>query len=457
MKRPRLFLSLFIIALSFFLHSGLSLAARPLSLEEALDIALKDNPQVRAVMSELKMSEAQKVQARSAFFPRLDVEEGFIRSDNPVMVFMEKLNQELFSQSDFRIQNLNDPSPRTDWATRLVLTQPIFNRGKEYIGNELSKKAYEITALRQKAVKQYVAFRVESAYLKTLLAIQRRKVMTRAVDTARQGYELARNRYLAGTALKSDMLAAEARLMRLKHELATAKAEEKTAMSELNSIMSRPQNEVWELDQGVLLEKGATRPLEAWIKLAKERRPEVAISDKFVELALLKKKGAKLNFLPSLNLQGDYELHGEDPFSDDGESWSIMAKASFNIFKGLGDKARLVEASADVERARAQRQRVLNETELEVRSAYHANIAAEEALRSAKSEVERAKEALRILRRRYTQGLALMVEVLGAEDALKYAELGLEDARFRQRLSELKLKLFSGTLLTSEERVEEAE
>ena len=50
-----------------------------------------------------------------------------------------------------------------------------------------------------------------------------------------------------------------------------------------------------------------------------------------------------------------------------------------------------------------------------------------------------------------------MVEVLGAEDALKYAELGLEDARFRQRLSELKLKLFSGTLLTSEERVEEAE
>ena len=256
MKRPRVVFFLFVTLLSFFLLRGSLFAAKPLSLKKALEIALKENPEIRATISALKMSEAQKLRARSAFFPKLDLEEGFVRSDSPVMVFMDKLNQELFSQSDFRIDNLNDPSPRTDWATRIILTQPIFNRGREYIGHELSKKAYDITALRQKAVRQYVAFRVESAYLKTLLAIQRRKVITRAVETAREGYELARHRYMAGTALKSDMLAAEARLLRLGHELATARAAEKTAMSELNTIMSCPQNEVWELDQKVLLEKG---------------------------------------------------------------------------------------------------------------------------------------------------------------------------------------------------------
>ena len=450
MKNTNKLISIILLGvINCLLGNAVAFADKPLGMEEAVRIALDENPQLKAVCYELKVRDAQKMRARSLFLPKLDIEQVFLRSNNPVTVFMEKLNQELFSQEDFSISHLNDPSPRTDWGTKFILTQPLFNGGREYIGHALAKKAYEIAGLKKEAILNLVIYRVKRAYMEALLKMKMRKVVEKALDTSRKNLELARRRYLAGTALKSDVLAAEARLMRLDQELATARAEEQTATNRLNSIMARPQGAKWVLDEDALLCDLEPRSMDYWVMEARRHRPELKIAQRLVDMAEIEKRGAKLHFLPSINLKGNYELHSEDPFSANGESWSLMAVASFNLFNGMKDKAGLIEAGANLERAKAQKTRAEIDTEFQVRSAYNAYLAARKAIGAAKKEVIHAREALRLLRKRYAQGLALMVEVLGAEDAVKLAELGLELARFEAKLAELRLRLYVGTAQTN--------
>jgi len=422
------------------------MASERLTIQDAVRYSLTENPEVKAVLSELEASKARKVQAKSAFFPKIDIEEDFSRTNSPVGVFMEKLNQERFTEEDFAIDRLNNPSSHTDWATRLIITQPIFNNGREIVGNKLAKKEEEIAEEKKEAILQRVAYKARAAYLEAILKKRRREVLELAVKTARQDLELSRKRYLAGRALKSDCLSAEARLMALRQELARAKSDARIAMAALNQVMARPQDIDWDLDQGLLTAEPRVGTLEDWLAKARRNRPELHIAEKMVEMAYIRKKGARLSFLPSLNLNGVYELHSKDPMDSDGESWALMARASFNIFNGLRDRGRLLEAGHQVSKARAERQNALGQVEFEVRNAYYGLKASNEAIKAAQSEVRKADEALRIVKSRYSQGLALMVEVLRAEDAVKEARLRLTQALFQARLSYLRLCLHAGVL-----------
>jgi outer membrane protein len=78
-------------------------------LGEAIEKGLANNARIRATQSQVNASEARLSQARSAFFPQVDIIESFRRTDNPMWAFGAKLNQEVISQADFDPAKLNDP------------------------------------------------------------------------------------------------------------------------------------------------------------------------------------------------------------------------------------------------------------------------------------------------------------------------------------------------------------
>ena len=88
-----------------------------LSLKQAVQIALGENPVLAAAKSQVDIAEQRVIQGRSGFLPRLNVSEGLRRTNNPTQVFSNKLNQENFTESDFAINRLNQPNAINDFAT----------------------------------------------------------------------------------------------------------------------------------------------------------------------------------------------------------------------------------------------------------------------------------------------------------------------------------------------------
>ena len=88
------------LVLLLILIAGGNLYAEPLALDDAVRRALAKSPMVAAAEKGLKGAEAREEKSLSALMPRVDFEESYLRSDQPVAVFGSKLNQRQFTPDD---------------------------------------------------------------------------------------------------------------------------------------------------------------------------------------------------------------------------------------------------------------------------------------------------------------------------------------------------------------------
>src|SRR6476646_4594683 len=110
----------------FFLAAPLP-AQEALTLRQAVDLALRSNPQVAAAGAGEKEAEARIHQAHSGYLPRLQFSESIQRGNNPVFVFSSLLTQHQFSDANFAIGSLNRPDAMNNYQSHLTVEQVVFD------------------------------------------------------------------------------------------------------------------------------------------------------------------------------------------------------------------------------------------------------------------------------------------------------------------------------------------
>ena len=420
--------------------------AEPLDLSKAKNLALTHNPLIKASYARIEAARSGVKLARSRFFPRIDLREIYQRSDSPVYVFSSKLAQQYFRAKDFELDRLNHPSPRTDLVTEIVITQPIFNRGQEIIGYRQAKIQEEIAALIYRGVKERVLYETEASFLRWLLAQKRVEVVASAVKTAQANLKVVEARVEAGSALRSDLLQAKVFLSSLEKELLAAQNEVEVARSKLNTVLGLPLDTKWEPKEVEINVEKYLPPLTEWTQKALEKRPDLLVEKAKLKLSQEEVRRAKLNFGPALNLKGIYEYHANGPSGVSGDAYTFLAQADFNLFKGLGDQALLAQARAQELAQNENLRNYLQKVKHQVERAFLNLKTARKQVYVTQEAEEQAKEGLRIIERRYQQGLAIIVELLDAQTALKKARLNYLEALYQYRLAWTELLFESGVL-----------
>src|SRR5262245_58730608 len=90
--------------LGWILIGSAAFAAEPWTLERALEQALAHNPEIQLARHRISAAQAGVDQANAAFWPRVQFQSSYTRTDNPMMVFGSILNQRAYSSS----LNFND-------------------------------------------------------------------------------------------------------------------------------------------------------------------------------------------------------------------------------------------------------------------------------------------------------------------------------------------------------------
>ncbi len=124
---------------------ALPLAAQgPLSLKDAVRLALDKHPSMEAAAAEVKAAETRREQARSGYLPKVNYSESWQRSDNPVFVFSSLLTQHQFSEQNFAIGPLNRPDALNNFQSQVVVDQTVWDAGmtkKQVRSAELGSEA----------------------------------------------------------------------------------------------------------------------------------------------------------------------------------------------------------------------------------------------------------------------------------------------------------------------------
>src|SRR5439155_26769485 len=105
-------------------------AQDPMSLKDAVQLALEKNKSVEASTAARKAAESRVTEARGGNLPKVNYSESWARSDNPVFVFSSLLTQRQFGEPNFRIGPLNRPDFLNNFQSQITADQTLYDAGQ---------------------------------------------------------------------------------------------------------------------------------------------------------------------------------------------------------------------------------------------------------------------------------------------------------------------------------------
>ena len=413
-----------------------------ISLKQAIGIALEKNDELKASESSLKAKNDEIGISRSSLLPSLNVDENFVRTNNPTAVFSEKLNQGRFSQSDFEISALNDPEPINNFKTSFSVEMPVL-AVQDYLSLKSSKSEYLSGKNEFERDRELLVFNIIQSYINVQTAKQFVLVAEKALESAKEHYRISKKRYNSGLGLYSDTLRASSEVSRAKQQMVST-------IKTLNVEKRR---------LGLLLGSGQsvdTDPTEIKIPLQDEQYYLDNSSHRSdIQALKIKHEDAKTNvliaksgYLPRFGLRGDYQLDDSNtPFGSDGESWFIGGYMRWELFNGGKREYEIAKAKNAEEESFRLLESLKNSVALKVYDAYLTVDEARKKTEYSKSALKSAEEGARLVEKRYENSLSPLVDLLDAQLNLDRARAELVANKNEFLSSVARLSFVSGTIL----------
>jgi outer membrane protein len=419
----------------------------PLTLQEAVTVALEKNPLRKVALADTRVASADVRQARSVLMPRLNFSETATRGDDPVYVFGSKLRQQRFSTADFALNQLNTPLPFGNFSTRFAGSWNLFDSFASWHGVNRARQMNEAAARQLERADQEIVFRVVDAYYGALLASKQLEVAEQAAKTAQSIMDRSQVRFDSGLVVESDLLTAKVRMASRQQELIRARNNLDLARAQLSTAMGVPMDTLFQPAEA-LAERALPVPvLQEVEKQALANRPDLKGIQSQEAAQKQSVAIAKASFGPRVNAFAGWELDNPTFVAGGGgNNWLGGVEVQFDIFQGGAKRAELSRQRALAVRVGAMKQAAGDAIRLEVRRAYYDVDASRQQMEVARAAIAQAQESLRINQDRYDGGLTTITDLLGAEEAARRSQTDYWEAVYRFHTSYANLELASGTL-----------
>ena len=388
-----------------------------ISKEEVLTKVRENNNTIKISQQNVLAAKGDYNQSNAVILPNISVSHTAISTTNPLMAFGSKLNQEILTQADFNPLLLNNPSQIQDYATRIVVQQPLVNLDGIY--QRMAAKA-KLNAIELKAdrTNDYIDLEVEKTYMQLQLAYKSVTVLEQAKKAAMENRRLADNSFKQGYLQKSDVLAVAVRLTEIENQLQYAQSNVHNVSNYLSVLMNDDNY-------------GLLRPTDSLTLMVSdifteglpENRKDVQAMTLSTEAYQQMHRADKMSFLPSLNAFGTYELHDDEIFQGDANGYLIGAELKWNIFEGSKRFGKAQKSRAEYEKSKLELHQYKAESQVELNRAMRLLQDAKNNLELTSLAMQQSEESLRIRTNRFEQGLEKTSDLLNAETQFSQKKL----------------------------------
>jgi len=439
------FLSLALLGTLVF--PALTVAAGPLSLDEAIRQALSQNPELRAADRQVQAADARADAAKGAFLPQIGVRYMVRRSDNPLDAFADKLNTRTVDPAtDFTAQALNYPDASTLHATQLTVEMPLYTGGRIDAGRREAGAYAEAARLGYERRQQATAYNTLHAYRAAQTAAYAVTIANDAVEAAREHAETTARLVRQGRIVASDRMTAELNLAATESMREQAANRQRLALEELRLVTGMPA------DAELILPPWESPSMPAAISAATESeqralatRKDLKANEALLKASRTKITAARAAFQPQVGVVAADSWY-DDNAALDNKSQSIMGVVSMNLFNGGRDWHGLTAAQRDTEQTELRLEGARQAVRGEVRAAASRLTEASARRNIAGQSVEKARENVRLVKQRYGEGRTILIDLLMAERVLVEARNEELAAGLSQELSAAQLQLAEGSL-----------
>jgi outer membrane protein TolC len=402
--------------------------AGPLSLQDVLVLAKRNNHNIVAERARLAQAQTNIESAWAALFPTIAAQGRYTR--NYVDVSFPSIKD---PQHVLQIQKVNA------FDTTFNGTLPILVPAA-YLGLEATKAGVKAAEANYEVSEADVMVAVAKAFLGAAVSDEVLAARGSSIDVAKATLENAQTRQQAGTVTKVDVDRAELALVRAQQAQREAQFGREQAYRALGTLIgiTGPFTIQPEIPSAPL-------PDARDLDMALHLRPEFAALEASVKSATAQRKARAWQWSPSLSAFGRVTAANYDNFNGDKYSWAAGAQLDWLLFDG-GTRTALRHAAAAQAAESEARALALRDNIRDTMLDGESQLATKKrGLEAAMRSVELAKETLELVRIQYESGVGTQLDLLTAQDQVVGAHLTLAQAHFDVAAADLTFRHAAGT------------
>jgi outer membrane protein TolC len=399
-------------------------AQRPISLDEAVQLALKHNHYVRLAADRVDESVHAKDAARSSYFPNLHNQSsaGNVTDTEFLAIRQGSLGTVAGTPVPEQTAILNQGG-RSFVTSGTQLTQPLLELWKIRSANDAA--AADVKAMRNKAqdTENKVALQVHEIYYKVLI-LQTRREAAQAKIRANEDLKNERVQQVKyGETLEQESIEARAQALDSKQDLLTTELQLSDAMMQLNDAIGLPLTTQLVLDSAVdKVRDNCAR--EDCLRIALDSHPEIREARAEVEKASAGVTLAKRQYIPSLDAFARYSYQDQIPFLARNFG-TFGVHFEYDLFDGGKRNAEIGERKSQLAQAQENLARLTDEIELRVQTVYNKRERTHEMLKVSEELLALRTEQHRVAVQQLQEGTALPSQLDGAAAQELYAKTAL--------------------------------
>ena len=380
---------------------------RHIKLQEAVQLAVKQNHVVRMAGFRVQEKEHAKEAARSGYFPSLTTDSRVFTVTDTQFIQIPAGSLGTSAGSPIPAQSaILNQGGRTFVTSHTTLSQPLtqlFTRVKP--SNEIAREDLKATRANEQETVNEIALRVHQIYYQILAAQLRRRATEARIRAARDLESERVEQVKYGSTLDEQLIESRAQTLEAKQDLLTTELQLSDLTMQLDDVMGLPVTTALELDPAVPEVQESCRREEC-VKMALASHPEIVAARAEVEKASAAVRLAKADYVPEISAFARYSYQHNVPFLAPNFG-TFGGQLTYTLFDGGRRRAAVSESSARVAQARENLARITDEVERRVETAANKLERTREMVNVSEEVLTLRAESSRVSTQRLERGEAL--------------------------------------------------
>lgn len=399
---------------------------RPITLDEAIQTALRQNPNVAIARYGVQKAEAQRKEALGNALPTIGISANYNYNIQAPVFFVPNFADPSSGLQPVRF-GLNNAYNVGASFSQIVFNSAVFTGiGAADVYVDAARRQY------RSAVAEVVTD-TRRRYYTALAARELVRIAQSTLDLAEENRRNVQALFKEGIVAEYDEIRANVAVENVRPELTSAKANYRNSVTALMTYLNVAVDDTLDPQPIELNPPGPLPDADASLRQALKNNYDLLALETQLEVSHRLIDVYRSSYYPTLSLIGQYQNAGQ---SDDFSRWISASQTfvglnlSFNIFSGFRVQAQVEQADADFQSLRERTEQLKNGIRLQVAATLNDMLSAVERIDAQQSTVAQAQRGYEIARVRYNEGTGSVLEINDAQTALARAQVNRLAALF---------------------------
>ena len=402
-----------LVAMGFFActavgqETGNSATARHITLQEAVQLALKHNHDIRMAGYAVDEKQQAKQAAKSSYFPSIRNDSSFMRLTDTQLIQIKAGGLGVAGGTPIPTANsVINQGGRSLTTSGTQITQPLTTLLKIKRANDVAQA--EVNASRAKAqlTGNDVALGVHQVYYQILIAQAHRSATEARIKASEELQSERVEQVKFGSTLEQELIDSRAQLLQAKQEILTTDLQLSDLKLTLNDLTGLPLTTSLDLDPAVP-EFQETCPREQCVSAATASHPEILAARAEVQKAEAAVRLAKTDmWVPDVEAFARYSYQDNVPFLARNFG-TFGVHLGYDVFDSGHKKAVVHERQAQLSQAKENLAKLTDAVEVSVQTAYNKLQRTQQMLKVSEEVLSLRTESNRVRQQELVRGAAL--------------------------------------------------